>query len=514
MLGRGTFALVNRSLRVDTRLARTHLVRLIFAGVILALLINVQRNILRYSTPGLDVFEQICWLNFFLLNLAGMSFFSTVITEEKEEMTLGLLRMAGIRGIGILLGKVSPRLLGAMLLLSVQVPFTFLAITLGGVTTHQILAAYITLLSFAVFLSGLGALFSTVCSRSNLAASLTTGALAAIYIGPGLIQKAAVALTKRGWMSGNIEFQIEAACEWVTAATPLHALRMILGTNYRGDLLSHAAATNVTAGVVMFFVAWALFDSYTRNERTVAPARGMMALLSTRISGANRVWNNALAWKDFNFLTGGMMAVIIKFLAYGILMGAMSVLIARSLRTEFIDNIGSTLILSMLTALAVEMPIYLSRVFREELRWKTWPGLVMLPVSVGELLRNKLLGVLPTFLPAFLVMLVGAFLAPSFLADISEAAFLTSRGWYIMTQYILMIHVVLLFSLVIKWGALPMGLAVVIVPNIANYQNILFAPNLRGWDAALIYFPMFLAIALSVVINFVILAQLRRLSAL
>ena len=111
-------------------------------------------------------------------------------------------------------------------------------------------------------------------------------------------------------------------------------------------------------------------------------------------------------------------------------------------------------------------------------------------------------------------MAVGAFLAPGFLGDLSEAAFLTSRGWYILTQYVLMIHVVLLFSLIIKWGALPMGLAVVIVPNVANYQNILFAPNLRGWNAALaVYTPMFLAIVLSVVINFVILAQLRRLSS-
>lgn len=514
MLARGTFALVERSLRVDTRLARTHLVRFIFAGVILALLVQVHQNIHRYSTPGRDVFEQICWLNFFLLNLAGMSFFSTVITEEKEEMTLGLLRMAGIRGIGILLGKVSPRLLGAVLLLSVQMPFTFLAITLGGVTTHQILAAYVTLLSFSVFLSGLGAFFSTLCSRSNLAASLTTGSLATIYIAPRLVTDATLALSKRGWISGTWEFRIETACEHVAATTPLTALRLILGTNYSGDLLSLQAITNIVAGIVLFVLAWALFDTYTRNERTVAPARGMMSLLSTRLSGTNRVWDNALAWKDFNFLTGGITAVVIKLLAYGILMGSMSVLIARSLRTEFMDNIGSTLMLSMLTAMAVEVPIYLSRVFREELRWKTWPGLVMLPISVGQVLRNKLLGVLPTFLPALTIFIVGAFLAPGFLTDLGEAAFLSSRGWYLMLQYILMIHVVLLFSLVIKWGSLPMGLAVVIVPNIPNFNNILFAPNLRGWNTLVIYGPMFLAVVLVVVINFVILAQLRRLSSL
>ena len=110
-----------------------------------------------YSAPGRDVFRYMCWVNFFLLNLAGVSFFSTVITEEKEEMTLGLLRMAGISPVGILLGKVTPRLLGVVLLLSVQLPFTILAITLGGVAINQILAAYVALLAFAVLMAGLGA---------------------------------------------------------------------------------------------------------------------------------------------------------------------------------------------------------------------------------------------------------------------------------------------------------------------------------------------------------------------
>ena len=178
MPARGTFALVERAMRVDTRLARTHLIRLGFALLILLFVVQVQLNMGRYSAPGRDVFRYMCWVNFFLLNLAGVSFFSTVITEEKEEMTLGLLRMAGISPVGILLGKVTPRLLGVVLLLSVQLPFTILAITLGGVAINQILAAYVALLSFAVLLAGLGAFLSTVCARSSLAASLTTAAMA------------------------------------------------------------------------------------------------------------------------------------------------------------------------------------------------------------------------------------------------------------------------------------------------------------------------------------------------
>ena len=132
MIGRGTFALVERSLRVEVRMTRTHLVRLLFAGIILFLLVQMHDDMAWRQSPGRDFFTYICYLNFGLLNLAAMSFFSTVITEEKEEMTLGLLKMAGISPIGILLGKTSPRLIAVAMILSVQLPFTFLAITLGG----------------------------------------------------------------------------------------------------------------------------------------------------------------------------------------------------------------------------------------------------------------------------------------------------------------------------------------------------------------------------------------------
>ena len=51
--------------------------------------------------------------------------------EEKEEQTLGLLRMTGLNALSILLGKSTSRLLGALLLLLAQFPFTIFAITLA-----------------------------------------------------------------------------------------------------------------------------------------------------------------------------------------------------------------------------------------------------------------------------------------------------------------------------------------------------------------------------------------------
>ena len=465
MAARGTFALVERAMRVDTRLARTHLVRLGFALLILLFVVQVQLNIENYSTPGRDVFRSMCWVNFFLLNLAGVSFFSTVVTEEKEELTLGLLRMAGISPVGILMGKVTPRLLGVVLLLSVQLPFTILAITLGGVSIAQIFAAYVALLAFAVLMAGLGAFLSTVCARSSLAASLATAALASVFIMPYLLRDIGREMYRDKDISVTTREAIYEAAETVEQTTPLGALDVILTTGFNGNPMSFQVIVDLSLGVVLFILAWLLFDTFTRNEAQSTPARGMMALFSKRVASQSRVWNHAIVWKDFNFLTGGVTAVVVKLLAYSILMGAMSLMVSKRVRGP--DNVGATLMASMLTALVVEIPIYLSRLFREELRWQTWSCLTLLPKSMTRVALGKLAGVAPAFLPAIIVFTVGAFIAPNFFERyLFDKIFIREDGWYWMLQYLLAVHVIVLLSLVVKWGAVPFGISIVVVPNV------------------------------------------------
>lgn len=496
MIGRGTFALVERSLRVDVRLTRTHLVRLLFAGIILFMLIQVHDELAWRQTPGRDFFTQICYVNFGLLNLAAMSFFSTVITEEKEEMTLGLLKMAGISPIGILLGKTSPRLIAATMILSVQLPFTFLAITLGGVLTNQILAAYLALLSFAVMLAGIGSFFSTVCRRSNVSASLTTASLAVMYVGPEIFDALARETQRRGYLSFWLASQVEWLCGCVREATPFFSLDQILATNYAGGAFTYQVGSNIVAGIVLFLISWALFDPCTRNEKPIAPARGLTALFKRRVTKTqssatgSRVWNNALAWKDFHFITGGLTAVIIKFLCYVALLTGMVFLMGRQMRSDFSDNVGALCLTSMLLALAVEVPIYASRLFREEIRWQTWSNLVLLPESISKIAIQKIVGTLPTFAPGIVIFLFGAVMAPRFVEDFFEELFDEVGLWWFMSQYILGVHIVVLMSLVVKWGALPLGIAIVFL---GNALFIACAGNSGGGEEILVV-PIFFAI--------------------
>ena len=136
----GAFALVERSLRIDARTRSTHLLRLGLIAAIYMAFCRAMLNEFLFAAPGLDFFRGIAFLNAIFASVLGIGFFSSVITEEKEEDTLGLMLMAGISPLGILAGKSVGGLWQAMLMIAVQYPFGLLAVTLGGVTQRPLCA--------------------------------------------------------------------------------------------------------------------------------------------------------------------------------------------------------------------------------------------------------------------------------------------------------------------------------------------------------------------------------------
>ena len=128
-------ALFERALRLETRSAVMCWARIGLLAIILVILLPIQAMARSgwYGAPGLRFLQEMVWVNLVFITLAGLSYFASAITEEKEEMMLGLLRMTNLNPVAILLGKSTSRLIGALLLLLVQVPFVLLAVTLGGV---------------------------------------------------------------------------------------------------------------------------------------------------------------------------------------------------------------------------------------------------------------------------------------------------------------------------------------------------------------------------------------------
>jgi hypothetical protein len=508
----GTFALVERSLRVDSRSLRTHIVRLLFVGGLLAVLIFIQSESRSMSNPGGYFFSGICSVNLILLNLAAMSFFSTIITEEKEEMTLGLLKMAGISGLGILTGKLAPRLISVIMLLSIQVPFTFLAITLGGLSTEQVLAAYVALISFTIFVAGIGMLLSTICPRSTLSTALMTGLLAAFYLVPLVGRAMTFPMSRRGSAGFWLKL-VSKSCDALLSLSPIESMMRILSTGYSGGIVTAQFFIHIGIGIGAVGLSWMLFDRCTRNEKPIAPSRGLggiaLAFRSKRQLHQRRVWRNALAWKDFHFTTGGTTALIIKFICYAGLMIVLTLMVGRNFAGNMRNALGDLCWVSMVLALAIEVPIYLSRVFREEVRWQTWPGLVLLPESVATIARNKLIGILPTFLPALTIMSIGVLLNPRNFFEFVEGVLTHAAGYYAISQYVLLLHLSVLLSLSVKWGSLPLSIAIVVLLNIL--VGICLTSARGGQNAVII--PTFLSFVVCIVMFFFILHRLRTVAA-
>src|SRR6478609_1519184 len=153
-------ALFVRSLRQHTRYGGTYLLRAGLGCCIIGALFVTHETIGYAGAAGLLFLKIVFFLNYFYLGLAGCSFFAAAITEEKEEGTLGLLRMTNLNALSILLGKSTSRLCAVLLLFSVQIPFVMLSVTMGGVSIDRILTAYALLALFAFSTANLALLFS------------------------------------------------------------------------------------------------------------------------------------------------------------------------------------------------------------------------------------------------------------------------------------------------------------------------------------------------------------------
>src|SRR6188768_1976504 len=108
---RGVLALTYRSLRLDSRSLVVHLARFGLMFAIYVSLIVAYRQSSSFGAPGTYFLRSIAYLNLVFMSLLGISFFSTAVSEEKEEQTLGLMLMAGISPLGILIGKSVGRIL-------------------------------------------------------------------------------------------------------------------------------------------------------------------------------------------------------------------------------------------------------------------------------------------------------------------------------------------------------------------------------------------------------------------
>jgi ABC-type transport system involved in multi-copper enzyme maturation permease subunit len=460
----GTLAMLHRAIRLDARLWRTHLFRLGFALLIYAGLLYAQIStaVTLVGAPGLKLFQTMCWLNVVLISLAGISFFATAITEEKEEDTIGLLKLAGINPLGILLGKSTSRLLGTILLLLVQFPFTLLAITLGGVTLEQVLAAYFALTAYMILLANVGLLNSVVFRRGGLASAVTGALLIVYYAAAGAIRTVAFGLETGGLIAtrGPVARSLEGAAQSCQDVSIADRIRVIMTTGFSESPVGDQVLFSLGGAFTFFLLAWAGFNRFTRDSHVTLPARSDVLAPLVRLGRSRRPrpGRRILAWKEFHFVAGGLPVQIAKFVAYGV-MTLIAFWAAERYYYYPFAHAGRFVAEGMLIVIVIESGLYASVTLHDEWRDRTLPLLSMLPIRTSTILYSKVAGCAPALIPALFWLLVGCVIWPDGFEQIVKCLVFPSR-WFYGLVWLLFLTLTLFFSLVVRWGALPLALAV------------------------------------------------------
>ncbi len=518
---RPTFALMNRSLNHDIRRRRFHLLRLAVVISLFCLLIATHANSLSLAAPGLSFFRTIAWLNFAAIAAAGVGFFATAITEEKEEMTLELFLIAGISPLAILIGKGVNRFFLALSVLVVQIPFTILAVTLGGVKLGQIAAAYIALAAYLFLAANIGLFFSVICSRTGAAMFFTAVTIGMLLACPLLINTATQTMIARGFIANGgaaAEFASHTA-QCFDDASIITQLDNVMMAQFASPAIGFQVQSNLAGGAVLFFVSWLLFALVNTGASHAAPSRGWVAR-PDRLFGClapARPWTNALAWKDFHFMAGGKTMLLVRALLIPALAAVLygGVYIAKSW-IDWWDAAAEILAGVALTFLAGEMIVQASRVFSEEVKWRTLGNIGMLPRSIGRVANDKVRGCLLGCLPALVWLTFAVASAPdvflTYLDDVDEGMW----ALCFVAEFVLFLYVTAYLSLVVKWGSLPLAVlafAVYLAFSMSCFATVLVGPLIAGSDVGTIVYTSYNIAAATVLSGFLHAAVGRRLSA-
>jgi hypothetical protein len=458
----GLIALLTRALRLDARQLRNHLFRLAFVGFIYVSLLIATIKGAFLGAPGLMFFWEIAWLNVLFITCAGIGYFSSAITEEKEEETIGLLQMAGLNHIGILLGKSTSRLIQVILLLVVQFPFMLLAVTLGGVTTHQIFAAYVDILAFTILLANTALVCSVVFQRGGNAAAVTTLLMVLHLVLPPLAGLELKDLTSMGWTKSVWwKSAILTSLEWTEKSCILYQLNEVTLTGFNEPILTKQVISNVVAGILFFGLAWLLFGPSINNATPGGASRGVILKSTSRVKflSPGRCWSNPFVWKDFQFIGGGYSLFVGKLLAYVMLF---ALIVGTSMYNGnwlgfHLNDVGGIYFVCMLIALILEACIYASRIFHDEIRLQTMSSLLMLPRSIPYIGYSKAIGCLMGLAPAAICLAGASILLPDFHVTDITMRLIEPQYWAAIMGLLIFLHLIALLSLFVKWGALPMA---------------------------------------------------------
>jgi ABC-type transport system involved in multi-copper enzyme maturation permease subunit len=543
-----TIAFTVRSLRQDNRLLSVALLRLGMISFTLFFVYILSFEGQRLLAPGKQLLELLTVVNLLTIGVLGVGYFTSVITEEKEERTIGLLLMTGVSPISILLGKSIPRQINALILLSIQFPFTFLAITLGGVTIDQVISVYIFLFVTLLAVANLG-LLASVLARTSFIATVISGLVITFFtLGPVFPEIIKEILRELSIQRPSFLNEWE---DFMMAINPVYYFENLYRTNAILPYFGFYFYFYFVLSFLFFISARILFPYFVKSDQ---PEKG--APITHRLANifrkkkrfhlnreSRRVIGNAFIWKDFHFQAGGKkwwrmktrfyLAVTVPFIILFYYFNY-PFLTLRSYRDFYTVLV---IVMSLLIFAVVTESIYhVSNIFSQEIKSHGLSLLYMVPGSHRKKNYFKALGNLKGLVPA--VGLLGAILLSMFLFESlfpepRSGNFYYSYGlfsnferdlkdvlddsefWAGVSLVIFAIHFLVTMTLFLKNAAIPVATVVVIfiIPTIVELIVMVIRPvsfsssGYRNTYDTAFFLTAFILFAASAVMHFTIIPR-------
>ena len=467
----GVLTLFNWTLKMDSKSVYPHIVRAFFAFSMLFAISLAFADVFGTGSMGLRFFESVCFMNVLVITVSGISYFVTAVTEEKDAGTYALLRLAGMTSLSITLGKSTSRLISSLMLLVIQMPFTFLAITLGGVLWQQIIAAYLAMAAWMILVANLALFCSVRCATSGRAAGLAGAILALFALLPQLISSSLAAMPA-GFLSKSTIDMIGRLPNVLASISVFDRLTEILGSttgfSFLGIPLSFSAPTataiggiavlfggqfwlSLTVAATLFVVSTLTLDLWSAPTDVGGPSEKQ----SVRRWAVGRCWPLAIAWKEFLFFTGG------RSFGFAKMLGGLLAFIGFWCFQELDAHYGGVALhrdhswhafLTFVAVFTIEVLVYSSGCLFFEVRQQTQSTLATVPISSVRVLLEKLLGCMIALVPSVFWIFAVIVLGDGTIADRCSLTMVSS--------YLLILgfssHVAALLSLYTRWAALPL----------------------------------------------------------
>lgn len=455
----GATTLFSWTLRMDSKSIAPHIVRAGFAMIILLAVGTTLGDVFGVNRAGLEFFKAICFLNFLLITVSGVSYFVSALTEEKDSGTFALLQLAGMTSLAITLGKSTSRLVTSLMLLVIQLPFTLLSITLGGILWQQVIAAYLALAAWMILVANLALFCSARCATSGRAAGLCGAILLMYFFLPVICGQFLVAVPpgKLNPVVSQLLSELPVLFATISVNDRLSDILQI-GGDY--SLITTQFWASCGLGAFLFTISTVMLNYWTRPSES----GGSESTGALRRWSLERVWKLPIAWKEFHFYTGGRSFFLSKLLGGFILLAGFYILQQNETGEWHFNlrkDLGWNAFLTFVSILSVELVLYSSGCLFHEIRQSTQSTLAMAPYTPVMILLEKALGCLIGVLPS--LILVGITFLVGYSGIVRNMELLTTDQTEpsdLVITYILLMalscHIAALLSLYTRWAALPL----------------------------------------------------------